>query len=301
MESIIPGEVMNVPRAVALWRGGWDTIPAPVKTEEFMAAFYICADDSGKLGNPNDLYAGLCGYVGHVSEWGRFMQEWENARLRWQVPPMHMSAVMYPDRDKEWKKVIDGWGKFWKKKRSMMLNDFAAVIRSAQIVCVGAMVDAMHFRSLPDSVFKKAVKEDPLFLAFHQVVMRGIEVTEVIDKHSPITLVIDDDRESSLSCYKMLHSLKETFPKVKERVHGLSFVNDRSFPSIQAADMIAYESRRLIARRKNKPKTKVSDLYASLTLLGIHQPLLYTPKILDLLNSKPYDGGKSDDEKKLGI
>lgn len=266
-----------------------------------MAAFYICVDDSGKLGNPNNNYTSLCGYLAHVSEWGRFSMEWENARLRWPVPPLHMSAVMYPDRDQEWAAVFKRWGKHWRKMRSLMVKDFAAVIRSAQVVCVGAVVDAAHFRSLPDSVFKKAMKEDPLHLAFHQVVMRGIELTEVIDKYSPITLTIDDDREGSLSCYKMLHSLQQTFPKVRERVHGIQSVNDRSYPSVQAADMIAYESRTLMEKNKKRKNPKISELYAFLTLIGNHQPLHYTPKILDYLNSQPYDGSKGDDPNKFGF
>jgi hypothetical protein len=154
-----------------------------------------------------------------------------------------------------------------------------------------------HFRSLPDSEFKRVVRQDPLFLAFHQVVLRGIEKTEVVDRYSPIGIIIDDDRESSLSCYKMLHTLKQTFPKVRERISSISFANDMAYPGIQAADMLAYESRKLMVELKKDSEYMPSDLWQSLTLLGINQPLFYSPAILDMLNAQPYDGSSSDDSK----
>lgn len=122
-------------------------------------------------------------------------------------------------------------------------------------------------------------------LAFHQLVMRGIEKTEVIDKHSPISLVIDDDRDSSLRCHEMLNILKLAFPNVKERISSISFVNDRAYPGIQAADMIAYESRRLMVDRIADPMAQGSSLYASLTFWLNHQPKFYTPAFLDMLQA----------------
>jgi hypothetical protein len=267
-----------------------------------MASFYIYVDDSGKFDNENCEYTSLCGYIGHVSEWGRVSQEWRNCLLRFQVPYIHMAPIMFPDtsRDETWKAIKAKWGSSWEPKRELLLHDLGAIIRSSQIVCVGAVVDIAHFRSLPDSEFKRVVKENPLFLAFHQVVMRGIEKTEVIDRYSPIGVIIDDDRESSLSCYKMLHNLKQTFPKVRERISSISFANDVAYPGIQAADMLAYESRKMKVDMKKDPTYKPSDLWESLTLLGINQPLFYSPAVLDALNGQPYDGRTSDDSKRLG-
>lgn len=250
-----------------------------------MAVFYIYCDQSGKF--VRDDYISFCGYVGHASEWERFALEWNNCRMRWGVPAVHMARIMFPDRkDDEWLKIKNARGKDWDKWRDLVLGDFAATIRSAQIVAVGAIVDSKHFNALADSEFKREAK-DPLFLALHTVIMRGIEVTEVIDRHSPIGLVIDDDHENSIECYRRLNKLKEhpdpMFRKVKDRVHAMSFANDVSFPGLQAADMLAYESRRFMVERITNPAAEPSDLYLSLTLLLTHQPKLYTPEILDEL------------------
>lgn len=173
-----------------------------------------------------------------------------------------MAPLMYPERSKDetWKKIKAKWGADWEARRTLLLQDIARIIGSAQLVAVGAVVDVAHFRSLPDSQFKREVQSDPLFLAFHQVVMRGIEKTEMIDKCSPIGIVIDDDRESSISCYKMLHTLKQTYPKVRERVSFVGFGNDIRYPGIQASDVLAYEARNFLVKRKEDPNHQPSDL-----------------------------------------
>jgi hypothetical protein len=180
-----------------------------------------------------------------------------------------------------------------------MLKDFAATIRSAQIACVGVVVDARHFRLLAeqDSAFADAYK-DPIRLSFHIFVMGGIDKTEVIDKHSSIGIVVDEDPEFAMGCYEQLNGLKQAFPKVRERVHAISFVNDASYPGVQAADMISYESRRLMVERISKPDVEPSELYSSLTLLGTHQPHFYTPAVLDRLQASNPLKGQDDNAAK---
>src|SRR5262249_31366713 len=128
---------------------------------------------------------------------------------------------------------------------------------------------------------------DPVFLAFHTMIMRGIEKTEIVDKHSPISIVVDDDQDYSIECYRLLEVLRThpdpVFSKVKERVHGMCFGNDKSYPAIQAADMLAYESRRLLLELTKNPDYEPSERYLALTLYLHHQPRLYTAANLDEL------------------
>ncbi|MGB7583256.1 MAG: DUF3800 domain-containing protein [Terriglobales bacterium] len=249
-----------------------------------MAVFHIYGDESGKLNSKAEITA-FCGYVAHVSEWERFAMEWNNGRFRWQVPAIHMARIMFPDnKDDDWRKVKQEWGKTWEKRRDLMLNDFAAIIRSAQIACVGAVVDAKHFRELAESDPKfKEAHRDPIHLSFHTFVMRGIEKTEIIDKHSAIGIVVDEDREFSMKVYEQLNSLRDTFAKVRERVHAVSFVNDVTYPGVQAADMISYEARRLMVEKNKNPDVQASELYGALTLYGVHAPKYYNAEILDRL------------------
>jgi hypothetical protein len=211
-----------------------------------------------------------------------------------------MSRIMFPDgKEDDWKKVKQDWGSAWEKKRNIMLREFSDIVRKSDIVCVGAVVDAKHFRELADSdpLFKEA-QRDPIHMAFHTFVMRGIERTDVIDKHSPIGIVIDDDHEFAMKVYEQLETLKATFPHVKDRVHAISFVNDNSYPGVQAADMIAYETRRIMVERTRNPNA-TSDLYDDLTFLRTHQPHFYTPAVLDGLAETNPMKGPPDAERQL--
>ncbi len=257
-----------------------------------MAIFHIYGDESGKMSSNADRTS-FCGYVGHISQWQVFAQLWNNCRLKWQVPPIHMSRIMFPDnKDDDWKKVKEDWGTAWEKKRELMLRQLSEIVRDATILCVGAVVDSNHFRTLAESdpMFKKAHR-DPVYLAFHNFVMRGIDQTEVIDKHSPISIVVDNDEEYAMKCYTQLAIMKElsnrdpNFARVKERVHAVSFVDDSSYPGVQAADMIAYEARHVMVERI-KNQDYASELYNNLTFMRVHQPVFLTAEALDKLQAK---------------
>jgi hypothetical protein len=61
--------------------------------------------------------------------------------------------------------------------------------------------------------------------------------------------------------------------------------NDDSYPGLQLADMISYESRRLMVEKLKNSKAEPSELFQSLTLLLTHQPHLYTPEVLDKMHA----------------
>ena len=254
-----------------------------------MATFHIYLDDSGKFANPKNRYTAMCGYVAHGSEWNRFGQEWMNCRHVWQVPPIHMSSILYPDRDPAWQAIKDAWGMTWEGKRDQMLKEFAGIVMRCNIVCVGAVIDAEHYRSLPRDKFTSA--HTPVSFAFQHSVIKAIQKIEVTDQHSPISIVIDDDREDSMRCYELLGTLRNLVPKVKDRIDGICFVNDRSYPAVQAADMIAYESRIRMEAKAHDPSSPASDIYQMLTRWGIHQPSLYTSESLDKWHQGCLDNG----------
>lgn len=275
-------------------------LPMPAEPENWMAVFHIYGDESGKLHQSD--YTSFCGYVGHISLWQGFAAMWNNLRFKWQVPPIHMARIISPDnKDDEWKKVKDEWGTSWVTKRDVMLKEFAELVRTAGVVCVGAIVDSKHFRQVADSDpdFKKLYR-DPIYMAFHTFVMRGIDKTEVIDKLSPIGIVIDDDEEFAMGVYQQLNTLRkdldnerkkyadekvvERIKRVRDRVHAITFVDDASYPGVQAADMIAYEARKIMVARLKDPNA-TSELYDELTFLRTHQPKFYRPEVIDELQA----------------
>jgi hypothetical protein len=259
--------------------------------------FRIYGDESGKGKNANADRISFCGYVGHQTIWQAFSTHWDSLRFKWGLPPIHMARITKPEnKDDDWKKLKEKWGEAkWDKVMPVILQELGEVVRESRIACVGAIVDSQHFRELAakDKLFRKAYK-DPIHMAFHFFIMSAMDKIEMVDKESPIGVVVDNDKEFAIACYKQLESLKNLadypnpfqsrFSRVKRRIHSMCFVDDASYPGVQAADMIAYEARRIMVERMSNPEA-TSDLYGDLTFMGIHQPGFYDAKVLDELQA----------------
>jgi hypothetical protein len=279
-------------------------LPIPIEAESDIVMFLIFGDESGKAHQGH--YTSFCGYVAHVSTWNAFSDLWNKCRFRWQVPPVHMSRIMHPDRkDDEWKRVKANWGAAREDKRRMMLSEFSEIVKQSGAVCVGGIVDAAHFRKVADSDSAfKIIYKDPAYMSFHSLLMRGIDKVEMIDTHSSIGLVIDDDEGFSMEVYKQFNAFKKELDpqlkgrydeltlgkmrRVKERVHTISFADDASHPGLQAADMIAYETRRMMIERSKNPDA-TSELYEQLTFFRSNQPKFYRPVDIDALQAGVHD------------
>jgi Protein of unknown function (DUF3800) len=276
-------------------------LPIPVQAEEDqIVMFLIFGDESGKLHQSD--YTSFCGYVAHVSTWNTLSGMWNACRLRWQVPPIHMARVMHPDRkDDQWKRIKEEWGESWEAKRDVMLGEFATLVKGSGIICVGGIVDAAYFRKVADSDPSfKAIFKDPIYMSFHSLLMRGIDKTEVVDTHASIGIVIDDDEEFAMAVYQQLNNFRkeldpqlrkrydeptrEKMKRVKDRVHAITFADDASHPGLQAADMIAYETRKMMVERITTPDA-TSELYEQLTFFRTNQPKFYRPVDIDALQA----------------
>ena len=247
-----------------------------------MAHFYIYGDESGKLANSD--FTTFCGYVGTNSEIERVSYEWNNCRFVWGVPTMHMSCITNPTRDRsgEWQKVQADWGDDWEEKRDLMLKEFAGVILGSNIACAGAVVDAGHFRQMPDSKWKREMR-DPAFLGFWMLVMDSLDLIDRIDKCLSVAVILDDDPQTAKHFYDLLEGLKHQFPRVRQRISAVTFANDKEYPALQMADMIAFEARSLMVRRIADQTAPPSTLYMALTRRLSHQPKYWTAERLDTL------------------
>jgi hypothetical protein len=277
-------------------REGTYDLPDSIDSREWTIMFRIYGDESGKL-NPTIQRTSFCGYVADGPIWEAFSANWTACRFKWGLPPIHMARITCPEtKDDEWKALKENWGeKKWNQVIPSILEELGEVIRESRIVGIGAVVDAERFRELAekDKLFKKAYK-DPIHMAFHFFITRAMDAIDVVDKLSPVGVVIDNDKAFAMACYKQLESLKHLaeypnpfqsrFISIKQRVQSVCFVNDASFPGIQASDMLSYEARRIAVERITNPDA-TSDLYSDLTFYSMRQPGFYNADILDHLQA----------------
>ncbi len=252
-----------------------------------MAVFHIYVDESGKLTSNAD-YTCLGGYIGHESQWAMFSERWNIVRLKWGVPPIHMSRIVSPDhKNDEWKTIQDKWGENWVPMRDDMLADFAKIVAGAGLVAIGAVVDANRYRQIKAQSNGLSFPDSNVF-ALHRVVMRGIERVSIVDPNATISIIVDDDPEYAWHYYLQLKELKShpnisAFGHVKNRIHGISFVNDSSYPGIQAADMLAWVVRNYMVEKKQNAGVEASALFLLLTQQGTNQPGVYDAETLQKL------------------
>ncbi len=245
-----------------------------------MAFFHIYADESGKLSGRSD-YTSLCGYVGAAMEWQKVSYQWQQCCLKWGVPPIHMSKILREPVPDEigWAKIASDWGINWTGRRNQMLEEFASIIFHSNIVAIGTVIDAREYRKIQSSGKYKFPIDDSNVFLLQELLTWALDRVEVVDRSSPVSLIVDNDYDTAFNYYSMLKALKENssspkFARIRDRVSGICFSNDCAYPGLQMADMIAYESRNLMVRRIKEPNSEPSELYRLLTHNGVNQTKL---------------------------
>jgi hypothetical protein len=220
---------------------------------------------------------------------------WKACRFKWQIPPVHMSRIMWPERKEDaWTRKWKEWGDGWETKRNAMLEELGTIIHNADIICIGAVVDANAYRLVRADTTRRLVWKDSNVFALHEVIMREIERIETVDQVSPVSLVIDDDPEHAKDYYDQFNNLKthtdQKFQKVK-RVNAISFCDDDAYPGLQAADMIAWSARTwMVDNGEDHKLAEPTDLLKLLTHSSMYQPRIYTSKILHELGANTAAG-----------
>lgn len=252
-----------------------------------MAAVQFHCDESGKFHSSS--YISFCGFLGNGDQWGTFLQAWRAARILHHTPPIHVSAMLHPSEKNGWLPLSQKFGDDWPKKCQELLDEFSGIIREQKLLCVGAVIDVNAFRSLNLPILQERTMGDPHYLAFETTVIAAISNVLWGDSNATMGIIMDDDEEKAKHCYDLYRMLREHNPKAKERLSGICFANDDLYPGIQAADIAAHESRRLMVNEEG-----ASERFKKLTYDGQHQPILLNAQRLQEWEAElqdEYDSG----------
>ncbi len=226
-------------------------------------------DDSGKL-QDHDVTA-LCGWISQLQDWEKFALEWNALLEKHNISDFHMAQL---------------------KGKCDFLPEFVDLIKRNILCGVGAAINTSVYRSMPQPFRNKA--GHPHFLAFSTVVRLAIDRVEAYAQHVGLgnsvflSLIFDQDEQLSQECFKLLNKLKKIDERVRRRVTGLCFCSRRQLPPLQAADMIAYETRREVDRRIYHPDHVVSEIFSAMTTKdpsrkpdGFYNGIIYDKKELE--------------------
>jgi hypothetical protein len=242
-----------------------------------MAILHLCLDESGKFRDSD--YVSFCGYVSYAHDWEAFSQDWMSALLSEGLSVLHTTDA-YRFNGDEWKAKKAAWGTDAEAERDALLLRFAAIVNKHAGPCVGAAVDAAHYRKMA-SDFRKRLT-NPHYLGFEQVVREVVGLSNVAGQQHTIGLIVDDEEEYSIECYRLLTKLKLRNPDMRNRLTSLCFANDNTYPPLQAADLLAHVTRHELIRKSVEPGRTPGALYSALTINHRgSQPLFFDAKSLD--------------------
>lgn len=103
---------------------------------------------------------------------------------------------------------------------------------------------------------------DPYYIAF----VRGIqELIRYVQADDKISIICDDDVETAWACYHHYRGIRRADPVVRDKTVSLTFADDKHFPALQAADMLAFLARLEAKMRFYGGRYSFRKVYLSLT------------------------------------
>ncbi len=261
-----------------------------------MAILHAAFDESGKFLD-HDVTS-LCGWIASYDAWERFALGWQAALDEIGIDELHTAEFM--GLYGKYSHLRGIWGEEQEVKKNSALTLLVNVIRSTMGKGVGATVDSQHYRAMDDGT-KKAIhkSKDPHFIAFIEVLEQTIWNVEKFAKEHNLGpnvkagLIFDQDEGQSVECLRLLNKIKRQRGDIRDRISGICFCDRRNYQPLQAADLIAYLTKKEMERRKNNPEAAVSKWFVLLSSKnrtevpdGLFNARIFDAEVLDELADK---------------
>lgn len=203
----------------------------------FRLSFHVLGafDESGKF--RDHKIVAFCGLLGLPAEWNNLQLDWDALLRRHSIPSLHMSGGMLNFR----RKLSPGRPALGKEARIEVINEFIRAIKKHIEVGITIAIDVEAFMSLPDHL-KSGLGGDPHYLAFSVAMVEVLEYMKA-NKDAKACITCDDEEKYFIECYKLLARFRRENVTIRDKFAAMSAVDDREFPEVQAADLLAYVSR----------------------------------------------------------
>jgi hypothetical protein len=233
--------------------GSFPDLPISKENEWLMtvSAFF---DESGKFRDKEVICFG--GVVSFADHFNVFADEWRRLLKINGLKSLHATEAFKHRRPLSKKNQDTGVN-----KRINDLMPFILCIRKHLLAVVGIAVDVRGFKSLPSHFFQ-FYGNDPIYMAFARMILQVIDFTPDGDR---ISMIVDEDEETTLPFYRLYKRVKKVWPGARQKLAGVSFVDDKFLFALQASDLVAGLIRREMAWKITKEKNQYRRLFKALT------------------------------------
>jgi hypothetical protein len=236
----ISGDVtLAIPNAIGMI-GARHELALTAKRRGYVLTAHLFLDDSGKEGQATTPIVCLAGYLAHDDVIASLNEKWIQLLIKYGIPEIHMKSLV--PMTGIYKDV--GWSD---EQRDAVVAEFIEVINSTNMVGVGIAVNTAAWRKYKGKYPKINVGNIQQFClnrAVSRVIARLHEVG--VDDH--LSLVFDTDPEFGVARFNTFCALMRYDTRANRRLMAITFGHPMFFPGLQAADLLAWETRKELAR-----------------------------------------------------
>jgi hypothetical protein len=178
--------------------------------------------------------------------WELFDTKWLSLLLKHDIPFIHLRGAVSIAKKKNWDIP----------KLNEVLTEFAVTIRESNLVGIGVGVHMEAWQEVPKELRDRL--GDAQIFCCSRIVRRIIDRLETVGLlQEKVTIIFDQDFGFARRRLRLFEELKKRYQPIRERIVQVSFADSRTFYPLQAADMLAWETRReLINRSGGHESTK---------------------------------------------
>ncbi|MHB8487063.1 MAG: DUF3800 domain-containing protein [Candidatus Acidiferrales bacterium] len=198
-----------------------------------MAVLQVYLDESGK--QSDHALIAICCVCAPARKIDKFGDDWNGLLRQYGVAEFHMKRASQYSRS---------WGKVPKQTlddRIEALKPFADCIGDNLELGIIQAWDVKGFKEIPPQFRAKIGNvQDPYYIAFVRALL---ELSDYAKGDDVLSIVCDYDIATAWECYRHYLGVRKAHEGVRRKTASISFADDKFFPALQAADMVAFLTR----------------------------------------------------------
>jgi Protein of unknown function (DUF3800) len=231
-------------------RGGWKDSPDPLypRWSLVIEAYF---DDSGK--QSDSRYVCIAGFLAHISYWSDFVVRWDHLLLKHGIPYLHMKELMTSNGEFESIGI---------EQRHAIINESIKIIKDTMLIGFGAAVDANYWNTLTRK-FQKQYGNAQEF-CFERILRLIQNRINRSGNRDYVSVTFDHDMELSKPRLTRYDNILKRDDWARERFVSICFANSKGYKPLQAADILAWETRKRLENLYSggKPTFGSSNLFS---------------------------------------
>jgi hypothetical protein len=149
-------------------------------------------------------------------------------------------------------------------QRNNVVLEFIDAIKAAKLIGFGVAVDSEAWRSLSSERIKAFGNAQEF--CFTRIMRRISDRLDLAQEKESVAVVFDQDFEFSRRRLALFQNLWSFERRIAEKYAAIMFADAERYPPLQAADLLAWTTRRelMLRAKKLQPSNRYRELFAAL-------------------------------------